>query len=239
MPNTGWTMSTCRDYITFSLTCCKKYPCWTNWTTVNKVPLGSNAVSEICCKEIFFSTRNKILESSYTLQPDVCSVSHTTLVLWKSIIVALLMCRVNISVREAQEGASNSVGWTSLTDHWRRNPFTACPPWPMSRDTTQAHGPGLPKNNLRLLRWQMLLLVLVTGYPSYSAPYFPVNSKVNSVRQNPGRLGSCLCPKIFPQVAATRRPESPSLSAGALWGGFTSPSQGPAGFILKVKHTTP
>lgn len=99
----------------------------------------------------------------------------------------LQICCANISVRW---GASNSVGWWSLTDHCRRNPFTACPPPPPANERVRLPGTRArpPQNNLLLVHWQMLLLVLVTSYPSYSPPYFPVNSRVSAKTGKAGQL---------------------------------------------------
>lgn len=150
--------------------------------------------------------------------------------------LSLLICCVNISVWEAPQGASKSVGRRSLTDRWRWNPFTARPCWPMSRDATQTHGPGLPKITCDhctdkccyLYWWQVTLATRLHIF---------LNSKVNSCARKPGRLDSCLCPR-FTQVAATGRPESPCLSTGALWG-FTSPFTGASWVYSKGKTHHP
>lgn len=98
-------------------------------------------------------------------------------------------------------------------------------------------GQASPQNNLRLLHWQMLLLLLVTGYPSYSAPYFPVNSKVNSALENQeGRAAASV-----PDFPRWQQREDRNLP---LWAQVHPEDLlvlhwGAAGFIRKVKHTTP
>lgn len=108
-------------------------------------------------------------------------------------------------------------------------------PWPIRRDTTQPHGQGLPQNNLPLLHWQMLLLLLVTGYRSCPAPHFPVNFKVNSQQEKrEGRAAAGVWD--FPGWQEPEDWNRPPFSTGALWG-FTSPSTGASWVYSEGKNT--
>ncbi|CAB1425080.1 unnamed protein product [Pleuronectes platessa] len=78
----------------------------------------------------------------------------------------------------------------------------------------------------------MLLLLPVTGYPSYSAPYFPVNSKVDSVRQNPGSLGQLPVSKSSPG-GCKRDDRNLPLSAQVHSKDLPVLHGGPVEFILK------
>lgn len=134
-------------------------------------------------------------------------------------------------------GVRRAFGQTTNT---RGIPFQNRPPRPMSRHATQAHGQGLPKITPGLQRWQMLLLLPLTGLPSLLAStLFPVNSQGSLPCESAGRPGSCLYTDSPPRWAPREDWTSPLWNTGALWG-FAAPRRGLlGGFILKVNQSHP